>query len=51
MSTIAEAQRRNAELYREWARRAPWNSKTRAGWLRLAEQAEHTARWAERQEG
>lgn len=45
--TIAEAQRHNADLYREWARRAPWNSRTRAAWLELAEQAEEIASRAE----
>jgi len=38
--TLSQAQARNAALYREYARLAPWNSKTRAEWLRLAEAAE-----------
>ena len=38
---------RQAENYREYARLAPWNSKTRAEWLKLAEEAEAAARQAE----
>lgn len=41
---IADAQKRNAELYRRHARRAPWNSKTRREWESLAESAEACAR-------
>ena len=39
---------RQAKNYREYARLSPWNSKTRAGWIRLAEEAEATAKEAEK---
>lgn len=43
MYSIKQAQLANAAYYREQARHAPWNSKTRAEWLRLAAAAEHAA--------
>lgn len=44
--SIERAQLRNAALYRAWARVSPWNSKTRQGWLELAQNAEALARRA-----
>ncbi len=43
MHTIQEAQLDGAKYYREQARHAPHNSRTRRGWLLLAEQAEALA--------
>lgn len=43
MHTIKTAQLANAAYYRAQARMAPWNSKTRAGWLQLAVAAENCA--------
>lgn len=40
---LQEAQRANAALYRTYANRSPWNSRTRQEWLRLAESAERIA--------
>ncbi len=42
--TLAEAQRREAEMYRRAERQAPWNSDTRRGWRLLAEAAEAIAK-------
>jgi hypothetical protein len=41
---IADAQEGNARLFRQYERRSPWNSKTRAGFRDLAETAEKCAR-------
>jgi len=41
--TITQAQLNSAGLYRRYARLAPWNSKTRREWLKLAESAERVA--------
>lgn len=40
---LASAQEGNAVLYRKYARISPWNSKTRKGWVELAETAEKLA--------
>jgi len=49
MKTIEQAQSDNASFYANMAKRAPWNSKTRKGWLALANAALQTAAWAKRQ--
>lgn len=46
---IALCQSNNAKLYRSYEKLAPWNSKTRAGWKQLAEEAESCADYYQRQ--
>ena len=43
MSRIADAQWKNAELYRRYEKQSPWNSQTRQQWRKLAEAAENMA--------
>jgi hypothetical protein len=42
--TVEQAQLEQAKAYRKAASQAPHNSRTRKGWLLLAEQAEAAAR-------